>query len=72
MLVVVDSDGDGGDGGGGEGDDFSTLPASGAQLYLVVEMEIKAEAALEFCFLNPVIIIMMVMTSIMMMMPECL
>ena len=64
-------DGDGGDdGGGGEGDDSSALPANGAQLYPVVEMEVKAEAALEFCFLSPVMIIMMVMTSILMMMPE--
>ena len=76
-------EGDGGDGGGdegddgegdGEGDDFSAIPASGAQLYPVVEMEVKAEAVLEFCFLSPVIMIMimMVMASIMMMMPECL
>ena len=66
-----DGDGGGDDGdGGGEDDDFSALPASGAQLYPVVEMEVKAEAALEFCFLSPVMIIMMVMTSILMMMPE--
>ena len=70
-LTLGDGDGDEGD-GGGEGDDFSALPASGAQLYPVVEMEVKAEAALEFCFLSSVIMIMMVMTSIMMMMPECL
>ena len=55
-----DSGDDGGDDGGddcvGEGDDFSVLPSNGAQLYPVVEMEVKAEAALEFCFLSPVII----------------
>ena len=78
-FTVRGDDGDGGDcgdyGGGGdcgvgEDDDFSALPANGAQLYPVVEMEVKAEAALEFCFLSPVMIIMMVMTSILMMMPE--